>query len=311
MQTQVRLLRVLETGEYLRVGSAKVQKTDVRIIAATNVNVLQAIKNGQFREDLYYRLNTVPIQIPALRERRDDIHLLFRKFARDYAEKFRMPALHLSPDAVELLQKYHWPGNIRQLKNIAEQISVIERDREVDATSLVKYLPTEAPTSQLPVLASEASAANEMTDRDILYKVLFDMKKDMNDLKSLVAQLMNSNGGNIEITENQAAMVKRLYQEVQPGESPNLPAIVNEPAPQIINTPPAHPTPNHGFAHPEEHDTFQEHEEVEESLSLEDREIELIKKALKKHMGKRKHAAKELGISERTLYRKIKEHNIR
>jgi transcriptional regulator with PAS, ATPase and Fis domain len=309
VQTQVRLLRVLETGEYLRVGSAKVQKTDVRIIAATNVNVLEAIRDGRFREDLYYRLNTVPIQMPSLRERREDIHLLFRKFARDYAEKFRMPPLRLAANAVELLEQYRWPGNIRQLKNIAEQISVIEREREVTAEALTKYLPASAPKSKLPVLASEAKSMNDMTDRDILYKVLFDMKKDMNDLKALVIELMNNRDGNIEINENQAAMVRRFHQETRPSEGSNLPAIVEEPDPQFMSPPTPIQSTNASFSHNEPR--IHEHEEVEESLSLEEREIELIRKALKKNNNKRKHAAKELGISERTLYRKIKEYNIR
>lgn len=305
VQTQVRLLRVLETGEFLRVGSAKVQKTDVRIIAATNVNIADAISKGRFREDLFYRLNTVPIQIPALRERRDDIHLLFRKFARDYAEKFRMPPVRLSAPAVELLSKYNWPGNIRQLKNIAEQISVIEKDREVDAESLHTYLPQED-SSRLPVLASTAQAQNDMTDREILYKVLFDMRNDMNDLKALVLELMNNKASGIEISDSQAAMVKRIYEDQT---SSNLPSVVSEPAPVYNPQPSFSPDHSSGFSHPEP--DIQEHEEVEESLSLEDREIELIRKALTKHNGKRKHAASELGISERTLYRKIKEYNIR
>lgn len=306
MQTQVRLLRVLETGEFLRVGSAKVHKTEVRIIAATNVNIPEAIKKGKFREDLYYRLNTVPIQIPALRERRDDIHLLFRKFARDYAEKFHMPPVRLSAPSIEALSNYRWPGNIRQLKNIAEQISVIEKDREVGAETLLRYLPVEG-NSNLPVLAESSQSGNDFSEREILYKVLFDMKKDMNDLKGLVLELMNNKDGEVQITPHQAEAMKRFYDDVTP-ES-NLPAVHEPaPAPQIIPSTPVYNGGSPSF-HPDPH--FEEHEEVEESLSLEEREIELIKKALIKHNGKRKYAAKELGISERTLYRKIKEYNIR
>lgn len=307
LQSQVRLLRVLESGEFIRVGSAKVQKTDVRIIAATNVNLPDAIRKGKFREDLYYRLNTVPVYIPPLRERKEDIHLLFRKFAATHAEKYRMPTVRLSSDAVELLTSYRWPGNIRQLKNIAEQLSVIEEEREVDHSILRKYLPQDSLSSNLPVLATPGgNAAADMTDREILYKILFDMKKDMNDLKGLVLELMR-NKGEIDMTGSHGDTLRRMYAE-EVEEAPVSTSIV--PTTPVTTYPtehvsdPAMPTITTS-------EGFHEHEEVEESLSLEDREIELIRKALKKHSGRRKPAAKELGISERTLYRKIREYDIK
>jgi len=306
LPSQARLLRVLENGEFIRVGSSKVRKTDVRIICATNVNLTKAVRNGKFREDLYYRLNTVPVNIPALKERREDIHLLFRKFAASHAEKYRMPTVRLSPEAVQLLERYSWPGNIRQLKNVAEQISVIENEREIDATILMKYLPSDN-VSNLPVLASQSDSDQAaMSEREILYKVLFDMKKDMNDLKTLVAELMRKPGTvEDDLSGENQAIVKRLYDAPTSTETPAV--INNEPEPSYYTNvlPPA--TQNN-FGSP---DLIDVHEEVEESLSLEEREIELIRKALVKHNGKRKHAASELGISERTLYRKIKEHNIK
>lgn len=291
LQTQVRLLRVLETGEFIRVGSSKVQKTDVRVVAATNINMLDLINKGKFREDLYYRLNTVPIHIPPLRERKEDIELLFRKFAQDFAEKYRMPPVRLTDDARKVLQNYRWPGNIRQLKNITEQISILEKDREITAETLKNYLPNELEGQNLPILSSVHEGDSNISDREIIYKFLFDMKKDMVDLKKLVMAIIQA-GGNMPANEQNAQIIQRLYKEYQPIQNPTF----NE---NLV----IHPTTLH-----KEPIT---HTEVEESLSLEDQEKELIEKALAKHRGKRKSAARELGISERTLYRKIKEYNIK
>lgn len=294
MSTQVRLLRVLETGEFIKVGSSKPLKTNVRTVAATNVNIPEAISKGKFREDLYYRLNTVPIVIPPLRERQEDIPLLFRKFAGDFAEKYRMPNVRLSDEARVLLMNYRWPGNIRQLRNVTEQISIIEQDRQIDADTIRKYLPDQG-KANLPAIrtAGPASGGGEsqadFSERELMYKVLFDMKRDINDLKKLVLDVV-SGQGDAEITEHHASTIRRLHQDVAPTDiEPNVHEVqIHRPGEQ----------------------TFHEHEEVEESLSLEEREIELIKKALERHRGKRKAAAQELGISERTLYRKIKEHNL-
>jgi DNA-binding NtrC family response regulator len=288
LSTQVRLLRVLESGEFIRVGSSKVQKTNVRVIAATNIDIVNAIQQNKFREDLYYRLNTVPIKVLPLRDRKEDIHLLFRKFSSDFAEINRMPPITLTEAARTTLMNYRWPGNIRQLKNTTEQISVIESDREIGEEDLKKYLPDYQPI-QLPALYERP--VNEQTfntEREILYKVLFDMKKDMNDLKKLVAQLMDKGMVTDEIHENNAGIIERLYET---SESPELKSPIKL---KKVDS-----------------DNIEDTEEiVEESLSLESREIELIIKALEKHSGKRKYAAEELGISERTLYRKIKEHDI-
>lgn len=293
MQTQVRLLRVLETGEFIRVGSSKVIKTNVRVVAATNENMNQAISQGKFREDLFYRLSTVPISLPPLRQRQEDIHLLFRKFANDFGDKYRMPAIKLTEDAVYMLNSYSWPGNIRQLKNIVEQISVIETEREIDSMKLQAYLPTERDNT--PAVISDSKES--INERELMYKFLFDMKKDLTDLKKLVVELI-ANGGEVDLDREQTKVFNRLYDDVS---SPTAPA------PNLL--PPANET-EPVFSHQHEEDRFEEHEEVEESLSLEDTEKELIKKALQKHKGKRKHAASELGISERTLYRKIKEYNL-
>lgn len=295
IKTQVRLLRVLETGEFIKVGSSKVLKTDVRIVAATNVNIPEAIQRNKFREDLYYRLNTVPIIIPPLRERQDDIHLLFRKFASDFAEKYRMPVVRLTNEAQSILMNHRWKGNIRQLKNITEQISVIETVRDISRETLSKYLPNAA-EPQLPTLYNGPESKQEFSERDILYKFLFEMKSDLTDLKKLVLDLMRSGKVDMEGQSEKSQLVKRLYPEISP--------IIKEdslvPAPYTDNA----------MHHHEE--LLQEPEEVvEESLSLEEKEIELIKKALEKYHGKRKDAAKELGISERTLYRKIKEFNLK
>jgi transcriptional regulator with PAS, ATPase and Fis domain len=297
LQTQVRLLRVLETGEYIRVGSSKPLKTDVRIIAASNVNIPDAIRKGKFREDLYYRLNTVPIFIPPLRDRKEDIYLLFRKFASDFADKYRMPPVKLEDDAMQLLSTYSWPGNIRQLKNITEQISVIETSRLINAQQLAHYLPAE--TSNLPATLG-GEKVSDMNEREILFKVLFDMKTEMNDLKDLVLDLIK-NGATEGISSDNAATLKRLYGKAET-ENYSQENVINYPAAKTAHTPVTHPHYTEDIEH---------HEEVEESLSLEEREKDLIRKALQKHRNKRKHAAKELGISERTLYRKIKEYNLK
>ncbi len=294
MQTQVRLLRVLETGEFIRVGASKPIKTNVRVVAATNENMQKAIASGKFREDLFYRLSTVPIALPPLRNRKEDIHLLFRKFASDFADKYRMPSVRLSDDAVQVLMNYGWPGNIRQLKNLVEQISVIETSRELDAAMILSYLPAER--EKVPAIMGEGGSEN-FSERELMYKFLFDMKKDLSDLKKLVIELVHQNG-DFSLSNDQTAIVNRLYKEVNPnfGQSRILPS----PTEKNVNEFQATPVT----------EDFETHEEVEESLSLEDREKELIQKALEKHRGKRKYAAAELGISERTLYRKIKEYNL-
>jgi transcriptional regulator with PAS, ATPase and Fis domain len=291
LATQVRLLRVLETGEFIRVGSSKVIKTNVRVIAATNVDIPKAIEEGKFREDLYYRLNTVPIHILPLRQRPEDIYLLFRKFARDFAEKYRMPPVILDQEARIMLENYRWPGNVRQLKNITEQISIIEQKRDITAEALKHYLP-ELTGQNLPALLSQTEEKSFSNEREILYKILFDMKRDMNDLKKLVLDIMENKEA--PLSGDQAQIIRNLYDS----EEINL----------------ASSKPSNTSRHLQEIDreNIQDTEElIEESLSLEDKEIELIKKALEKHNGKRKYAAQELGISERTLYRKIKEYNIK
>ena len=292
LSTQVRLLRVLEAGEFMRVGSSKVQKTNVRVVAATNVNMLEAIQNNKFRGDLYYRLNAVPIYVPPLRERKEDILLLFRKFANDFAEKYNMPPIKLSEEAQILLQKYYWKGNIRQLKNVTEQISVIEHNRDISSDILAKYLP-DSETRQMPALFSQGSSHDKSfnDEREILYQVLFDMKKDMNDLKKLVNNIIKQ--GNINISEDPVYEVPTIFEQQQ---ETHIPTIIDrqQPVSRIIN-------PN---------DEIQDTEEyTEESLSLEESEKRMIVKALEKHK-KRKDAAKDLNISERTLYRKIKEYGL-
>ena len=287
LSTQVRLLRVLETGEFIKVGSSKVLKTNVRVIAATNLNIPQAIEERKFREDLYYRLNIVPISIDPLHKRSEDIYLLFRKFARDFAEKYRMPTIQLNEEARAILVNYSWPGNIRQLKNITEQISIIEQNREISAEVLRTYLP-DINIKNLPAIMSRGQENTFTNEREILYKVLFDMKRDMNDLKKLVVDLMENRGE--PITGDQAQSIRNLY------KNDNGNFVPTETSIKHINV---------------DKENIQDTEEyIEESLSLEDKEIELIIKALEKHNGKRKYAAHELGISERTLYRKIKEYDI-
>ena len=297
MSTQVRLLRVLETGEFIKVGSSKPVKTDVRIVAATNVNIPEAINKGKFREDLYYRLNTVPIHIPSLRERQEDIPLLFRKFAGDFAEKYRMPGVRLTDEARVTIMNYRWPGNIRQLRNVTEQISIIEKQREIDSEILKNYLPDQGKTN-LPAVRTGASSGGsgdgqtDFSERELMYKVLFDMKRDINDLKKLVLDVVSAQDED-DVSEHHASTIRRLHQEVDPAGGEDFSSKVHEVQVHRAGDQP-----------------YEAHEEVEESLSLADREIELIKKALEKNRGKRKAASQELGISERTLYRKIKEYNL-
>ncbi|QCR22141.1 sigma-54-dependent Fis family transcriptional regulator [Pontibacter sp. SGAir0037] len=301
--TQARLLRVLENGEFIKVGSSKVQKTDVRVVAATNVNLMSAVEKGQFREDLYYRLNTVPITVPPLRERGDDIYLLFRKFASDFAEKYKVKPITLTPDAVEELLKFRFPGNIRQLKNIVEQISVLEYDRELNASRLGQYLPREQ-SSNFPALVNRENVAEQpFSERDILYKVLFDMRRDMSELKKLVFEMMTHQPNDEDLLKEHSHLFENMdtsgyngrnYQQAEPKEGYYLPI-------------------KHNQVHEYEEEQKVEdipHETEEESLSLEDKEKELILKALKKHNNKRKYAAQDLGISERTLYRKLKQYDI-
>ncbi len=298
LSTQVRLLRVLETGEFIRVGSSKVIKTDVRVVAATNIDITQAIKKGKFREDLYYRLNTVPIHVPSLQQRGNDIALLFRKFASDFSERYRMPPITLDEEARQVLLNYEWPGNVRQLKNITEQLSIIEQEREIAASTLINYLPDYHKT-RLPALIRGEHVSEDTfnSEREILYKVLFDMKNDMNDLKKLVAQIMEKGPVSGDIHRDNEGIIKKLYATVD-----DMP----EEAEDLIS----HHVQRKTKKGMDEEDITDTEEIVEESLSLEEKEIELINKALEKHNGKRKYAAQDLGISERTLYRKIKEYNI-
>lgn len=303
LTTQVRLLRVLENGEFIKVGSSQVQKTNVRIVAATNVNMFDAIEKGKFREDLYYRLSTVDIPLPPLRDRKDDIHLLFRKFAADFAHKYKMPPIKLSDDAIQFLQKYRWSGNIRQLRNVAEQISVLETNRDVTLATLQSYLPVEG--SNLPsVIGGKKSDSDFATERDILYKVLFDMKSDLNDLKKLTLELMKNGAKTQDINPS---LIQKVY-----GSATTDSPIVFEEEPRL-NAIPKHSEPHQEEFDDEDDDAnylMAETVEEEEVLKLEQKEIELIKKSLERHKGKRKAAADELGISERTLYRKIKQFDL-
>ena len=290
--TQVRLLRVLETGEFFKVGSSNVLKTDVRVIAASNEDLINAIEENRFREDLYYRLNTVPILIPPLRERGEDILLLFKKFATDFAEHYRMPPIKLTDEAREIFANYRWPGNVRQLKNITEQLSIIEQQRLVDAETLKKYLP-DYNIEKLPALYKNADEKSFSSEREILYKILFDMKNDINNLKKLVHEIIDKGADVDRIQKDNKQLMQVLHENTGKyieGEDMEK---------------------NHEKAHRTEAPPIEDTEEyVEESLSLQDKEIELIKKALDKHQGKRKYAAQDLGISERTLYRKIKEYDL-
>lgn len=296
MLTQARLLRVLESGEFIRVGSSKVQKTNVRVVAATNVNILEAIEKGKFREDLFYRLNTVPISIPALRDRKEDILLLFRKFASDFSDKYKMPTLALLPEAQKLLMDNRWPGNVRQLKNITEQLSILEKSKEISAETLLKYLPKESMASVPMVLRDAYSGSGDYSERELLYKVLFDMKKDLTELKSVVANMMS--GNTVEISND------KIFHSNQNVE--HLPAIIT-PAPIA-----SYHSPNGNVTIEPANMNIDAHTEVrDEPLSLAEKEKEMIIKALEKHRGRRKNAARELGISERTLYRKINEYEIK
>ena len=300
MATQARLLRVLETGEYMRVGSSKVRKTDVRVVAATNLDFDKAMGAGKFREDLFYRLNQVPLLLPPLRERGEDIHLLFRKFTGDFSERHHMPPIRLGPEAVELLQRYPWPGNVRQLKNIAEQISAIETERKVDADRLLDYLP-ELPRRELATLPSEGAEGGGpgMNEREILYKLLFEMKSDLNDLKSLVLKMIQEGKIDAGSSEDQS-LVTRVFGEREGTDIMRLPERAG-----------GHSGWTSTAEHEDEDEGFSDSTEVEETLSLLDSERELIQKALVKHGNRRKQAAAELGISERTLYRKIKEFGLK
>lgn len=317
LSTQARLLRVLETGEYIKVGSSKVQKTDVRIVAATNVNFADAIAEGRFREDLYYRLNTVPIKVPPLRERPDDIVLLFRKFASDFAEKYRMPAIQLTEDAKRVLVSYSWPGNIRQLKNITEQISIIETNRDISAEILKNYLPAQ-PESQLPALLGMKPGEKKFeSEREILYQVLFDMRRDVTELKKLVHGILaeRNGGASTASPEVQSAVHYLQNPPVNIIQDPSI--VVNAPSVTPVSTITPADAPQVKLAHPAVKVTpvmmpeVQDTEEyVEENLSLDEVEKEMIRKALERHHGKRKNAANDLKISERTLYRKIKEYGL-
>ncbi|MGB2341981.1 MAG: sigma-54 interaction domain-containing protein [Flavobacteriaceae bacterium] len=297
LPTQVRLLRVLETGEFLKVGSSKTQKTNVRIVAATNVNMSDAIQKGKFREDLYYRLSTVEINLPPLRERKEDIPLLFRKFASDFAQKYHMPTVRLDESALKILTQYNWNGNIRQLRNVAEQISVLEKERELNSVTLMSYLPDMG--SQLPALRNnEKSSSDFASEREILYKVLFDMKNDLNDLKKLTLELMNHEASE-DVQEKNQGLINKIY-----GQKPtddNQQAIQALPVENQLQEPLESSVQSYDYA-----ETITE----EEPLSLLQKEIEMIKRALERSKGKRKLAAKELGISERTLYRKIKQYDL-
>lgn len=309
LTTQVRLLRVLENGEFLKVGSSQVQKTDVRIVAATNVNMFEAIKKERFREDLYYRLSTVEINIPPLRDRQGDVHLLFRKFASDFSQKYKMPTIRLDEQAVSLLNKYRWPGNIRQLRNIAEQISVLEENRSISAATLNGYLPNNTGTNLPAVVSSPKAESDFSNEREILYKVLFDMKGDLNDLKKLTMELLKNNDSQ-KVQKDNENLIRKIYGnddeeeidlEQDPQEETNLNVLhLPEPKEEHILTSDAYEDKYH----------FAEEIQEEETLSLQEKEVELIKKSLERNRGKRKAAAAELGISERTLYRKIKQYDL-
>ncbi len=321
LPTQVRLLRVLENGEFLKVGSSKTQKTDVRIVAATNTNMVDAIEKGKFREDLYYRLSTVEIELPPLRKRHEDIHLLFRKFASDFAQKYKMPTIRLEDHAVELLLKYRWGGNVRQLRNVAEQISVLEQDRTISFETLKAYLPDVG--RNLPAVINPKKTESDFSnEREILYKVLFDMQRDINDLKKLTMKLMDAGDAN-QVREENSTLIDKIYSDRMSHETSTeaqdtdrttqLDTILDDDVlksqdVEVLSI--SETTLEHPAQKPEDKYHFAEEIQEEESLSLHDKELELIKKSLKKYNGKRKDAAKELGISERTLYRKIKQYNL-
>ncbi|MFL9839037.1 sigma-54 dependent transcriptional regulator [Flavobacterium sp. ST-75] len=311
LTTQVRLLRVLENGEFIKVGSSQVQKTNVRIVAATNVNMFEAIEKEKFREDLYYRLSTVEILLPPLRERKEDIHLLFRKFSSDFAHKYKMPPIKLDDDAVQLLLRYRWSGNIRQLRNIAEQISVLETNRDISLSTLRSYLPDTG--TNLPAVVSEKKAEGDFSnEREILYKVLFDMKSDLNDLKKLTMELMQ-NGNTSKVQESNKGLIQKIYgNSTVEDNSHNFEERIRTEvmSPQNISHPTETVINHHDDDDDDDHYLFAETVEEEETLRLDEKEVELIKKALERNKGKRKAAADELGISERTLYRKIKQYDL-
>lgn len=306
LTTQVRLLRVLENGEFIKVGSSQVQKTNVRIVAATNVNMFDAIEKGKFREDLYYRLSTVEILLPPLRDRQEDIHLLFRKFSSDFAHKYKMPPIKLDDNAVSLLQNYRWSGNIRQLRNVAEQISVLETNRNISLSTLRHYLPEAG--SNLPAVVKGQKAESDFSnEREILYKVLFDMKSDLNDLKKLTMELMQ-NGNTNKVHESNKGLIQKIY-----GNGADTHSDYEELSRPEVFAPQKAQRPEPVVEHHDDDDDnylFAETVEEEETLRLDEKEIELIKKALERNKGKRKAAADELGISERTLYRKIKQFDL-
>lgn len=293
LTTQVRLLRVLENGEFIKVGSSEIQKTNVRIVAATNLNMHQAINKGKFREDLYYRLSTIEIHLPPLRERLSDIHLLFRKFASDFAQKYNMPGVRLTDEAVKVLENYGFPGNIRQLKNIAEQISVVEENRFISPASLQQYLPSKG-TNLPSIIKSKKNNSDFSSEREIMYKVLFDMRNDINDLKKLTLELMQS-GDAQKVQEENKNLIKKIYNDVPSDEQ-------EENHVEVVRL-------NEKYTEAADYE-FAETIDADESLSIQEKEIELIKKSLERNNGKRKLAAKELGISERTLYRKIKQYDL-
>ncbi|MBI3233242.1 MAG: sigma-54-dependent Fis family transcriptional regulator [Bacteroidetes bacterium] len=302
LETQSRLLRILESGEFIKVGASKAQKTDVRVIAATNKDLLELTSKGRFREDLYYRLCTVPIKVPPLRERGGDILMLFRKFSQDFAEKYKVAPIQIDDQAKQVLVNYRWPGNIRQLKNISEQLTVLVEDRNVSAESIFNYLPKEYPN--LPMVSNVAADTN-LSERDIFYKVLFDLRKDMNDLKQIVFGMI---GQNPEIPVEQTEVFNRIMStdtalQVQSKQPQNFAQTFNMPQPTFQQQP-------YIIHHPVEEVIEVKEAPKEEILSLEKKELELIKRALEKHRGRRRRAAKELGISERTLYRKIKQYNL-
>ncbi len=303
LTTQVRLLRVLENGEFIKVGSSKVQKTNVRIVAATNINLLEAINKGKFREDLYYRLSTIEIGLPPLRERKEDIHLLFRKFASDFALKYKMPTIKLTDDGAALLVKYRWSGNIRQLRNIAEQISVLEQNRTIDAATLQSYLPSA--NSNLPAIVKPSKSESDFSsEREILYKVLFDMKSDLNDLKKLTLELMKK--GNVkDVEKDHEGLIQKIYGD---SDMEDYEETVEDM--ELLSIPESTKIEDEAEKTLQDKYHFAEEVEEEETLSLHDKELELIKKSLERHHGKRKLAAAELGISERTLYRKIKQFDL-
>lgn len=304
LPTQVRLLRVLENGEFLKVGSSKTQKTDIRIVAATNSNLSDVIKRGKFREDLYYRLSTIEISLPPLRERSEDIHLLFRKFASDFAQKYKMPTIRLNEQAIDLLLKYSWGGNIRQLRNIAEQISVLEQERNISRETLRSYLQDVG--SNLPVVIETKRKESEFSnEREILYKVLFDMQRDLNDVKKLTLELLK-NGNTTKVQEEHSTLIDKMHSDTQRSEESLATIMEDEEMSQendveVLNIPEKASEDKYHFVE----DIIEE-----ENLSLQEKELELIKKSLEKYKGKRKDAAEELGISERTLYRKIKQYDL-